>query len=933
MEEKKLFLLDAYALIYRAFFAFSKNPRINSKGFNTSAIYGFTNTLFEIIRKEKPTHLGVCFDVAGPTDRHVEFVEYKANREAMPEDIKASIPIIKDMLRNGFNIPVLEVEGYEADDVIGALAKQAEKEGYTTYMVTPDKDYGQLVSENIFMYKPAYKGNGFDILGVKEICEKWDIDDPITVIDILAMMGDSADNIPGIPGVGEKTAIKLLKEYGTLENVLENADEIKGKLGEKIRANKEQALVCKMLTTIILDVPINFQEKDLLIEGRNSEKLSEIFSELEFRTLGKRILGEEFKMEIQKSAPQAGGQMDMFGTPFVTQKIEEVKAPIELKNAENTPHHYYFVKTNQGYHSLVEKLLKEKSVCFDTETTSVNANEAELVGMSFCFKAGEAYFVSLPESKEECVSVLDIFKPFFENSSIEKIAHNIKYDMEVLNWYGVNVEKPIFDTMIAHYLVETDQRHSMDDMAERFLHYKPISIESLIGKKGKNQLSMREADFLKVKEYAAEDADITFQLKQKIEPMLSEANAKKVYEKVDLPLVPVLKAMEVEGVNLDVPALEEYSKQLQTEIATAEKEIYEKAGMQFNIGSPRQLGEVLFDHMGIEYKGKKTKTGQYSTNEETLQKLAAENEIVHSILDYRQLNKLKSTYVDALPLLINPRTGRIHSNFNQTIAATGRLSSTNPNLQNIPIRTERGREVRKAFIPRNEEFTLLAADYSQIELRLVAEVSKDEGMMEAFQNNWDIHTATAAKVFHVPLEEVTREQRSRAKTVNFGIVYGISAFGLSERMGIKRGEAKELIDNYFEKYPGIRKYMDNYIDFAKENGYVETMLGRRRYLRDINSRNATVRGFAERNAINSPIQGSAADLIKLAMIDIQEEFEKNNFRSKMILQVHDELVFDAHKDELEIIKPIIENKMVNAFKTEVPLVVDMGQGNNWLEAH
>lgn len=933
MEEKKLFLLDAYALIYRAFFAFSKNPRINSKGFNTSAIYGFTNTLFEIIRKEKPTHLGVCFDVAGPTDRHVEFVEYKANREAMPEDIKASIPIIKDMLRNGFNIPVLEVEGYEADDVIGALAKQAEKEGYTTYMVTPDKDYGQLVSENIFMYKPAYKGNGFDILGVKEICEKWDIDDPITVIDILAMMGDSADNIPGIPGVGEKTAIKLLKEYGTLENVLENADEIKGKLGEKIRANKEQALVCKMLTTIILDVPINFQEKDLLIEGRNSEKLSEIFSELEFRTLGKRILGEEFKMEIQKSAPQAGGQMDMFGTPFVTQKIEEVKATIELKNAENSPHHYYFVKTNQGYHSLVEKLLKEKSVCFDTETTSVNANEAELVGMSFCFKAGEAYFVSLPESKEECVSVLDIFKPFFENSSIEKIAHNIKYDMEVLNWYGVNVEKPIFDTMIAHYLVETDQRHSMDDMAERFLHYKPISIESLIGKKGKNQLSMREADFLKVKEYAAEDADITFQLKQKIEPMLSEANAKKVYEKVDLPLVPVLKAMEVEGVNLDVPALEEYSKQLQTEIATAEKEIYEKAGMQFNIGSPRQLGEVLFDHMGIEYKGKKTKTGQYSTNEETLQKLAAENEIVHSILDYRQLNKLKSTYVDALPLLINPRTGRIHSNFNQTIAATGRLSSTNPNLQNIPIRTERGREVRKAFIPRNEEFTLLAADYSQIELRLVAEVSKDEGMMEAFQNNWDIHTATAAKVFHVPLEEVTREQRSRAKTVNFGIVYGISAFGLSERMGIKRGEAKELIDNYFEKYPGIRKYMDNYIDFAKENGYVETMLGRRRYLRDINSRNATVRGFAERNAINSPIQGSAADLIKLAMIDIQEEFEKNNFRSKMILQVHDELVFDAHKDELEIIKPIIENKMVNAFKTEVPLVVDMGQGNNWLEAH
>lgn len=932
--DKKLFLLDAYALIYRAFFAFSKNPRVNSKGFNTSAIYGFTNTLFEIIRKEKPTHLGVCFDVSGPTDRHIEFVEYKANREAMPEDIRASIPIIKDMLANGFNIPVLEYEGYEADDVIGTLAKKAEKEGYQTYMVTPDKDYGQLVSDNIFMYKPAYKGNGFDVLGPKEICKKWDIEDPLTVIDILAMMGDSADNIPGIPGVGEKTAIKLLKEYGTLENVLENGHKIKGKLGEKIRDNIEMAKVCKMLTTIILDVPVEFHHEDLFIGEMNNEKLSEIFNELEFRTLGKRILGDDFKVDMGQAQGAGSPQMDLFGGGGTAIATPEPVVDVEpLKTIDNTDHQYYYIENQQGCEGIVNLLLAQKSVCFDTETTSIDPHNTELVGMSFSFEKGKAFYVSIPEDQEEAKKMVNVFKPFFESDKVEKIAHNIKFDMEVLKWYGVEVKAPTFDTMVAHYLIEPEQRHGMDSLAERFLRYQPVAIESLIGKKGKNQLSMRDVDVQKIKEYAGEDADITYQLKDKFQPELGTHNADKLFKDIESPLVHVLTDMECEGVHIDEKALEDYSKELQTDIEATEKRIYETAGVEFNIASPRQLGEVLFDKMEIPYSGKKTKTGQYSTNEETLQKLAQDHEIVKDIMDFRQFNKLKSTYVDALPKLVNPKTGRIHSSFNQTVAATGRLSSTNPNLQNIPIRTEKGREVRKAFIPRGKDYTLLSADYSQIELRLVAEVSKDPAMVEAFKNGLDIHTATASKVFHVPIEEVTREMRSKAKTVNFGIIYGISAFGLSQRMGIKRKEAKEIIDSYFDKYPGVKESMDNAINFAREHGYVETLLGRRRYLRDINSNNATVRGFAERNAINSPLQGTAADMIKIAMINIHEEFKKQNLKSRMILQVHDELVFDAHKDELDIIKPIIEEKMVNAIETEVPMLVEMGTGENWLEAH
>jgi DNA polymerase I len=933
--EKKLFLLDAYALIYRAFFAFSKNPRISSKGFNTSAIYGFTNTLFEIIRKEQPTHLGVCFDVSGPTERHIQFTEYKANRDEMPEDIRSAIPIIKDLLKNGFNIPVIGIEGFEADDVIGALAKMAEKDGYTTYMVTPDKDYGQLVSENIFMYKPAYKGNGFDIMGVPEICAKWDIEDPLTVIDILAMMGDTADNIPGIPGVGEKTAIKLLKEYGTLENILDNGDKIKGKLGEKIRDNKDQALMCKMLTTIILDIPgLTFDPKDLELGEKNNEKLSEIFNELEFRTLGKRILGSDFKEGTQEAIVSDAGtpQMDLFGGGVTTSNpIEEIKAE-PLKTIDNVNHLYYFIDSDQGHKSLAELMLKEKTVCFDTETTSVEAHNTTLVGMSFSWEKGKAFYVNIPEDQDEVKRILEFYKPFFSSTSVEKVAHNIKFDMEVLKWYGMDVASPIFDTMLAHYLIEPDQRHGMDLLAERLLKYTPISIETLIGK-GKKQLSMRDVDFKKVKEYAAEDADVTLQLKEVIEPKLKQQQAEKLFNDIETPLIHVLTDMEVEGIKIDEKALEEYSKQLGKDIIRLEKQIYEEAGTEFNIASPKQLGEVLFEKMEIPYAGKKTKSGQYSTNEETLAKLEKDHSIIQYIMDYRQYNKLKSTYVDALPKLINSKSGRVHSSFNQTVAATGRLSSTNPNLQNIPIRTDKGKEVRKAFIPRDENYTLLAADYSQIELRLVAEVSKDPAMVEAFKRGADIHTATAAKVFHVEESEVTSEMRSRAKTVNFGIIYGISAFGLSQRMGIKRGEAKEIIENYFDKYPGVKASMDNAINFARDKGYVETLLGRRRYLRDINSANATVRGFAERNAINSPLQGTAADMIKIAMIDIHAEFKKLNLKSKMILQVHDELVFDAHKDELEIIKPIIEDKMVNAIKTEVPMTIEMGTGHNWLEAH
>lgn len=937
MEDKRLFLIDAFAMIYRGYFAFSRNPIINSKGFDTSAVYGFTNTLVELMRKENPSHIAVCFDLPSATVRDTQFEGYKANREEMPDTIRQSLPIIKEIIQE-MNIPMMSAEGYEADDVIGTLAKQAEKIGYQTYMVTPDKDFGQLVSENIFLYRPNYKGPGFEKMGVEEVLEKWGgISHPELVIDILAMMGDAVDNIPGIPGVGEKTAIKLLKEYGTLEDVLQNTDKLKGKLKEKVENNVEQALVCKMLATIILDVPVEFHEEDFEMSPVNKERLSEIFSNLEFRTLGKKVLGDDFKIQASKKPEDNNGQIDLFATGFgdaLPNQAESIEEPAALKTIDDVEVDYQLVDTDDKIKALVEELKKVDSYCFDSETTGIDAHNTKLVGLSFSIKKHQAFYIPTPHDNDERTKeILALFAPVFEDESKEIIGQNIKYDLEVLAWYGVEIKNKIFDTMLAHYLIEPELRHNMNILSENLLNYTPISIETLIGKKGKNQLSMSDVPVEKACTYACEDADITLQLKEAINPELDNRSAKKLFNDVECPLINVLCDMEVEGVKIDVDALNNYSFELEEQINTSEKKIYELAGMEFKISSPKQLGEVLFDHMGIEYKGKKTKTGQYSTNEETLMKLKNDHPIAAEIKEYRQLNKLKSTYVDALPKLVNEKSGRIHSSFNQTVAATGRLSSTNPNLQNIPIRTDKGKEIRKAFIPRDEEHTLLAADYSQIELRLVAEVSKDENMMDAFIKGLDIHTATAAKVYKVDIEEVTPDMRRNAKQVNFGIIYGISVFGLSQRINIKRAEAKELIDNYFATYPKIKEFMDNSIEFAKEHGYVETILGRRRYLRDINVGNATVRGFAERNAINAPIQGSAADMIKVAMINIHKEMKVKDMKSRMILQVHDELIFDTFKPELDELKEIIERNMINAIETKVPLVVDMGTGNNWLEAH
>lgn len=938
--QKKLFLLDAMALIYRAYYALIRNPRVTSTGKNTNAQFGFTTTLLDLINKEKPTHLAVAFDTHAPTERHTTFTDYKANRQDAPEDLLDALPDIKRII-DGFNIPVVELDGYEADDVIGTLAWQAADAGYTVYMVTPDKDYGQLVKDNVFIYKPPYMGSKEEIMGPKEVCDKWQIKDVHQVIDILGLMGDAVDNIPGIAGVGEKTAMKLLAQYETLENVLANADAIGGKMGEKIKAGHDNAILSKELATIITDVPVSFHEEDFCLTEIHKEKLTEIFTELEFKTLGKRILGEGFAAGNNTEAKARVVQTDLFGNAVETatntateeESGETASFLAPDKNISNTPHNYILVDTPEQRASLLADLLKQQEVSFDTETTGTDANIADIVGMSFSFKKGEAYYIPMPADYDAARAILHEFKPLFEHASITLVGQNIKYDMLVLKWYGLDVTATLFDTMLAHYLIEPEGRRSMDALSAQYLQYEPVSIETLIGKKGKGQGTMRDVEIEKIKEYAAEDADITLQLKETFAPLLPQKEVHKVFYEVENPLVKVLTDMEFEGIAIDTQALADYSRELETEIKRAEESVYEQAGVRFKLASPKQLGEVLFEKLQLDPKAKKTRTGQYATGEDVLQKLANKHKIVDDILIFRELSKLKSTYVDALPLMINPRTNRVHTSYNQAVAVTGRLSSNNPNLQNIPIRTDRGREVRKAFVPRNEEYVLLSADYSQIELRIIAAISGDEQMIDAFRQGIDIHAATAAKVYNVELDAVTPEMRRNAKSVNFGIIYGVSAFGLSENLGIARSEAKTLIDNYFAQYQSIKKYMDDQIQFAQTNGYVQTMLGRKRWLKDINSSNAVVRGYAERNAINMPIQGTAADMIKLAMIAVHKEFKKQNLRSRMLLQVHDELVFDAHRSELEIIKPLIIDCMRNALPLAVPVEAEMGTGENWLQAH
>ena len=928
MAEKKLFLLDAYALIFRAYYAFIRAPRINSKGLNTSAMFGFTNSLKDILENQKPSHIAVVFDHKSKTLRAQEHSFYKANRQETPEDIKLSDPYIRRIIE-GYRIPILEAPGYEADDVIGTLAKMGEKKGFQVFMMTPDKDFGQLVSENISMYKPGRQGKPAEVLGPKEICEKFNLQRPEQYIDILAMMGDAVDNIPGIPGVGEKTAMKLIAEYGSLDGLYENVDKIKGKLQEKIRDNKESAYISQKLATIVLDVPVEFKEEELLLVEPDREKLAEVFGELEFRTLGQRILGEDFK--VNSTAKKSTPQLDLFGGGGIVEE-QEVVAP--GKSNENVPHEYTLVDTKKKRTDLIKKLNKQKIFAFDTETTGLDSNNTEIVGISFSFKEYEAYYVPCPVDEAGAKTIVQEFASAFHNEKIEKIGHNIKFDLQVLRLYDMEVKGKLYDTMVAHYVAESEKRHKMDILAETYLGYSPVPIEELIGKKGKNQKTMRDVPLDKITEYASEDADITFQLKTVTDKLIEKKEAKKLLDEVELPLINVLCDMECEGINLDVDFLKKNSEELNTELIELRSNVFKIAGSEFNLDSPKQLGEILFVKMEIPYTGKKTKTGQFSTNEETLSQLEGEHEIIPSILKYRELKKLKSTYVDALPALINPRTGRLHTTFNQTIAATGRLSSINPNLQNIPIRTERGRQVRKAFIPRDKEHILLAADYSQVELRIIAEISKDPGMMKAFIDGEDIHTTTAANVFGVSNEEVDRDQRRIAKAVNFGIAYGQSAFGLSQTLRIPRGQAKEIIDTYFEKFPGIKSYKTETIEFAREHGYVETLMGRRRYLRDINSRNHTVRSQAERNAINSPIQGSAADMIKVAMIKVYDAMKQAKLKSKMLLQVHDELVFDVFKPELDELKTLVEEHMKNAMPDLlVPIKVEMGTGENWLEAH
>lgn len=937
--QKKLFLLDAYALIFRAYYALIRNPRMTSTGRNTNAQFGFTNTLFELIQKEKPSHMAVCFDVEGTTERHTDFADYKANRQETPEDLLAAVPDIQKIIQ-GFNIPVLGVTGYEADDIIGTLAWQAHDAGYDVYMVTPDKDYGQLVRDGVYIYKPGYQGGDVEIMGPAEVCARWNIERVDQVVDMLGLMGDAVDNIPGIPGVGEKTAAKLLQSYGNLENVLEHAHEIKGALGEKVRAGKDLAIMSKKLATIITNSPIQFHEEEFKLKEWNNEALQQIFAELEFKTLGKRILGEGFT--AFQVAPQ-GVQTDLFGEVVATQpKSEAIKndTPVQEiipeKNIHNTAHQYDLVEGEEAIQQMVKQLLQHKEICVDTETTSLDALQAALVGISFAVEPGRAMYVPCPPDSTATKKILAQLQPLWSNSAICWIGHNIKYDLLVLRTHGIQLAGSMYDTMLAHYVVEPEGKRNMDLLSSQYLGYQPISITELIGKKGKQQGNMRDVDVALVKEYAAEDADITLQLKQKLHPLMEQEQVVNVFEEVDNPLVPVLADMEWEGVRVDEVFLNNYSKILEEEAKAAELSVYEQAGVRFNLASPKQLGEVLFDKLQLDPSAKKTKTGQYQTGEDVLLKLAAKgHHIVEDILTFRELTKLNSTYVQALPQMIQPSTGRVHTSYAQAVAVTGRLSSNNPNLQNIPIRTARGREIRKAFVPREAGWVLVSADYSQIELRIVAAISGDENMCAAFRDHKDIHTATAAKVYGVSEADVTKEMRYKAKSVNFGIIYGQGAFGLADNLGISRTEAKEIIDNYKKEFPGITAYMTDQVERAKQLGYVTTLLGRKRWLRDIHSANFTVRGFAERNAINSPIQGSAADMIKLAMIRIHKAIREAGIASKMILQVHDELVFDVKESELEIMKPLILNNMQEALELPngVPVVAELGVGQNWLEAH
>ena len=932
--EKSLFLLDAMALIYRAHFAFSKNPRINSKGMNTGAPFGFTNSLYEIIDKKRPSHIAVAFDTKAPTFRHVQFPAYKANRDETPEDINIAIPIIKDIVR-AFNIPVLELDGYEADDIIGTFAKKASRENFEVFMMTPDKDYGQLVEEHIYLYKPAFMGNGVDVMGIQDILDKWDIQRIDQVIDMLGLQGDSVDNIPGIPGVGPKTAAKLLKEYDTLENIVKHAHELKGKLAEKVANFGDQGILSKELATIDIDVPLDFDGESMKYTSPNIDALTKLFEDLEFRATLKRILGgPSSAAPTKKIKPAAAEQMGLFSDTTLSSIHEaEEEEVIEKATLEKTEHHYHLIDTPALRNRLKRYLLAQDEFCFDTETDNLEPIEANLVGIAFSYNKAEAYYIPTPIDKVEAQKIVDEFREVFENEKILKIAQNAKYDIQVLKNYGVEVKGPLFDTMIAHYLIDPDTRHNMDVLAENYLNYRPVSITDLIGKKGIHQGNMKDVEISKVVEYAGEDADITLQLKHKLAPILEENEVIKLFNEVELPLVDVLADIEYNGVKIDTKALASMSKELEAESLKARDQIYELAGEEFNIASPKQLGVVLFEKLKLVEKPKKTKTGQYATGEEILSKLAPEHDIARLILEFREYQKLKSTYVDALPKLISPIDGLVHTDYRQAVAATGRLSSNNPNLQNIPIRTVKGREIRKAFIPRTDDFVLLAADYSQIELRIVAAFAKDENMMEAFKNGRDIHSTTASKVFNVPIEEVDRDMRRKAKEVNFGLIYGISAFGLAQNLNISRSEAQEIISAYFNEFPGVKRYMDEQVNKARELTYVETILGRRRYLRDIHSKNMVGRGHAERNAINAPIQGSAADIVKIAMINIHKWMKTENLKSKMIMQVHDELVFDVHKTEIELMKEKVADLMISAVNLDVPMEVEVGIGENWLVAH
>ncbi|NAY92772.1 DNA polymerase I [Muricauda sp. JGD-17] len=942
-DQKRLFLLDAYALIFRGYYALIKNPRINSKGMDTSAIMGFMNSLFDVIKREQPDHLAVAFDKGGSVERTEMFEEYKANRDETPDAIRIAIPYIQKILK-AMKIPVVELEGYEADDLIGTLAKQAEKEDYKVFMVTPDKDFGQLVSDNIFMYRPARMGNGIEIWGIPEVQKRFGVDRPEQVIDYLGMMGDASDNIPGLPGVGDKTAKKFLEQFGSLEGLLSNTDQLKGKMKEKVEENAELGRLSRQLAEIKTDCDVTFHAEDYEMCPPDAEKVQEIFKELEFRRLKDQFI-KIFSGEVEASTPvtstetakqeakvAGSGQFTLFGGD-PGESAATIKDVNSRKTIADVPHFYQAVSNGLAMDLFLEKLMQQNSVCFDTETTSINPLEAELVGIAFSWSTGKGFYVPFPEDRNDAMSLIEKLRPFFESEDIEKIGQNLKYDIKVMHNYDVEVKGKLFDTMLAHYLINPDMRHNMDVLAETYLNYTPISITELIGKKGKNQLSMRQVPVEKQTEYAVEDADITYQLAQKFRPELKEAHTDKLFEEIEVPLLRVLADMEQEGINLDKEFLNDLSKELDKDIKKLETKIYEQAGEEFNIASPKQLGDILFGKLKLVDKPKKTKTGQYSTAEDVLSYMAKDHPIIRNVLEYRGLAKLKSTYVDALPNEVQKHSGRIHTDYMQTVAATGRLSSNNPNLQNIPIRTERGRQVRKAFIPRDENYVLLAADYSQIELRIIAALSEEDTMISAFKNGEDIHASTASKVFNVPIDKVTREQRSNAKTVNFGIIYGVSAFGLSNQTDLSRTEAKELIDTYYKTYPKLRNYIGEQIDFAREYGYVQTVLGRRRYLKDINAGNQVVRGAAERNAVNAPIQGSAADIIKVAMINIHKKLSEGKYKTKMLLQVHDELVFDCYKPELEELKELIKTEMESAYELAVPLDVEVGIGENWLEAH